>query len=74
MVSNFKIIYTMDAMLWRFCVILSNFKFCVFVINIIDIAIITGKNVEYRCNIHNISKFETMNLLENSFLENCEYI
>ena len=40
-------------------------------VNISDIAIITVKNVDYRCIIHNISKSETINLLENSVLENC---
>ena len=32
--------------------------------NISDIAIITIKNVDYRCIIHNISKFESINLLK----------
>ena len=34
-----------------------------------DIAIITVKNVDYRCIIHNIIKSEAINLLENSVLE-----
>ena len=38
-------------------------------VNISDIAIITVKNVDYRCNIHNISKSEAINLLKNSVLE-----
>ena len=40
-------------------------------VTISDIPIITIKNVDYRCIIHNISKSETINLLENSVLENC---
>ena len=43
-------------------------------VNISDIAIITVKNVDYRCIIHNISKSEAINLLENSVLEDCGYI
>ena len=36
--------------------------------NISDISIITVKNVDYRCIIHNISKSEAINLLENYVL------
>ena len=43
-------------------------------VNIRNIAIITIKNVDYRCIISNISKSEAMNLLENSALENRGYI
>ena len=35
-------------------------------VNISDIAFITVKNTYYRCIVHNISKFEAINLLENS--------
>ena len=38
-------------------------------LNISDIAIITVKNVDYRCIIHNIRKSEAINLFENSVLE-----
>ena len=43
-------------------------------INISDIAIITVKNVDYRCNIHSISKSEATNLLKISALEDHGYI
>ena len=43
-------------------------------LNISDIAIITAKNVYYRCIIRKISKFEAINLLKNSVLEDCGYI
>ena len=43
-------------------------------VNINNIAIITVKNVDYHCIIHNISKSEASNLLKNSVLENCGYI
>ena len=43
-------------------------------VNINDIAIITVKNVDYRCIIHNINKSEAINLLQNSLLEECGYI
>ena len=59
--SNFKILNAMVAMIWRFC------------LNINDIAIITVKNVDYCCIIHN-SKSEAINLLENSMLEDCRSI
>ena len=38
-------------------------------LTISDITIITIKNVDYRCIIHNISKSEAINLLKNSILE-----
>ena len=38
-------------------------------LNISDIAITTLKNFDYRCIIHNISKSEAIDLLENSVLE-----
>ena len=44
------------------------------VINISDIAIITVKNIDYRCIIHNNGKSEAINLLESSVLEDCGYI
>ena len=43
-------------------------------VNIIDIAIITVENVDYRCIIHNISKSEAIQLLKNSVLEERGYI
>ena len=43
-------------------------------INLSDIAIITVKNVDYCCTIHNISKSEPTNLLENSVLDDRRYI
>ena len=42
--------------------------------NLSDIAVISVKNVDYRCIIHNISKSEAINLLENSVLEDRGYI
>ena len=42
-------------------------------LNISDIAIITVKNVDYRCIIHNIGKYEAINLLESSVLEGRAY-
>ena len=42
--------------------------------NISDINIMTVKNVDYRCIIHNISKSEAINLLESAALENHGYI
>ena len=42
-------------------------------LNISDIAIITVKKVDYCCIIHNISKSEAINLLENSVLKDCGY-
>ena len=46
---NFKILYAVVVMMLS--------------VNISSIAIITGKNVDYRCNIHNISKSKASNLL-----------
>ena len=43
-------------------------------VNISDIVIITVKNVDYRCIIHNISKSEAISLLKYSVLEDRGYI
>ena len=43
-------------------------------VNISDIAIITVKNVDYFCIVHNISKSEAINLSKNSVLENRRYL
>ena len=43
-------------------------------VNISNIAIITIKNVDYCCIIHNISKSEANNLLESSVLEDRGYV
>ena len=45
-----------------------------FCLNISDIAIITVKNVDFRCIMYNNSKFEAINLLENSVLEDRGYM
>ena len=42
--------------------------------NINHIAIITVEGVASHCVIHNISKSEAINLLENSMLDDCRYI
>ena len=42
-------------------------------VNINDIAIITIKNVDYGRIVHNISKYEAINLLENCVLEDHGY-
>ena len=42
-------------------------------VNISDTAIITVKNIDYRCIIHSISKSEASNLLTNSMLEGRGY-
>ena len=38
-------------------------------INISNIAVITIKNIDYRCIIHNTSKSGAINLLKNSILK-----
>ena len=43
-------------------------------LNIIDITIITIKNINYYCIIHKIKKSEAINLLESAVLENRGYI
>ena len=43
-------------------------------VNISDIAIITVKNIDYRCIIHSISKTELINLVESFVLEDREYL
>ena len=39
-------------------------------VNITDIAIITVKNGDHCCTIYNISKYEAIDFLKNSVLEN----
>ena len=64
-----------ECMICHYCIFNYRFKFQDFVcngshdltmlsVNICDIAIITIKNVDYRCIIHNISKSEAINLLK----------
>ena len=44
-------------------------------VNISNIAIITVNNVDYRCIIHNINKYEATDLLKNTVLvEDCGYM
>ena len=43
-------------------------------LNISDIAIITFKNVDFCCIVHDINKSEAINLLKNSVLEHHWYI
>ena len=45
-----------------------------FSVNKSDIAIITVKNIDYYCIIHNSNKSEGISLLKNSVLENRGYI
>ena len=42
--------------------------------NVSDVAIITAKNVDYRCIVYNISKSEAINLLKYSVFKNRGYI
>ena len=42
-------------------------------VNISDIVIVTVKNIDCRCIIHNIKKSEAINLLRNSVLEDRRY-
>ena len=43
-------------------------------VNISNIAIITVRNFDYSCAIHNITKFQAINLLKNYVLETRRYI
>ena len=43
-------------------------------LNISDITIITVKNVDYLCKIHNTSKCEAINLLRKSVVEDRGYV
>ena len=52
----------------------NNSKECMLSVNINVTAIITGKNVDYDCIIHNISKSEAINFLKNSLFEDRGYI
>ena len=72
-----------ECMICHYCLFDHGFKFQDYVCNgchdltmssvkISDTAIISSKNVDYRCIIHN-SKSEAVNLLKNSILENYGY-
>ena len=74
-----------ECMIYHYCFFNHGFKFQDSVCNcchdltmlsyiVSDIAIITIKNVDYRCIIHNISKSEAINILESSVLEDRGYI
>ena len=43
-------------------------------LNISDIAVITVKNVDYRCIMYNINKSEAIHLLENSIIKDTGYL
>ena len=43
-------------------------------VNISDIAIITVKNIDYRCIIHNTIKSEAITLLKTFVLQDCGYV
>ena len=43
-------------------------------VNTSNFAIVTIKNNNYRCIIHNITKSEAINLLENSVLDDRDFI
>ena len=43
-------------------------------VNIGDIAVITVKNIDYRCIIHNTIKSEAITLLKNYVLQDCGYV
>ena len=58
MSSSFKILYKMVVLVLT-----------ILCLNISDIAIVTVKNFDYRCIIHNVSKSEPISSLKNSFLE-----
>ena len=74
-----------ECVICHYCVFQHVFKFQDYVCNVChdltmlsaninDIAIVTVKNADYCCIIHNISKSEAINLLKNFVLENCGYI
>ena len=63
-----------DLPLWIFQDSVWNGFLMILSVNISDTAIITIKNVDYCCIIHNISKSEAINSLKNSVLEDCGYI
>ena len=52
----------------------NNSKECMLSVNINVTAVITSKNVDYGCIIHNISKSEAINFLKSSFFEDRGYI
>ena len=69
-----------ECMVCHYCFLNHGFKFqdyvcngcydlSIFCVYISDIAIVTAKNVDYRCIIHDISKSEATYLLENSVLD-----
>ena len=58
--SNFKIVYAMVV--------------AMLCLNIIDVAIITAIDIDYCCILCDISKSKAIHLLENSVLEDPEYI
>ena len=74
-----------ECMIFHYFFFIREFKFqdslchdcddlAMFCLNISNITIITGKNFDYRCIIHNISKSEAINLLDSAMLRNREHI
>ena len=60
--SNFKILYATAAMIWKFCLYIS------------DIDIMTVKNIDCGCIIHDVNKSEEIDLSENFMVEDRYYI
>ena len=60
--SNFKILYATAAMIWKFCLYIS------------DIDIMTVKNIDCGCIIHDINKSVEIDLSENFMVEDRDYI
>ena len=74
-----------ESVIRHYCFFNHEFKFQDFVCNgchdltmlsvsISDIAIITIRNVDYRCVVHTISKSKTINLLKNFVLGDRGYV
>ena len=71
-----------ECMIWHYCFFNHEFKrqdsawndLTTLCLNISDITIITFKNVNYPCIIHNISKSQAINLIQSAVLENRGYL
>ena len=61
---NFKILFAMIATIYL----------TVYYLNFSDIAIITVKNVNYCCIVHNISKCKVIHLFGDSVLDDSVYL
>ena len=66
--------HDLPLLVFQWWILISRMEWFSWFDNVSDVAIITVKNVDYRCIVYNISKSEAINLLKYSVFKNRGYI